>query len=241
MAPARPLNHWDIAKLIGLLLMFVDHAGVYFFPQEIWLRGIGRGAAPVFLFLAGYAASYRFKPSLLLVALAMSLSDYLLTGQVRTQNILYSILLWRLLFDWMEKRGYTIKRPFEWYVASLALLSSIVVIQYGTLGLIFAVCGYMQRRPEQYSAAQRQLFMRVSFATYAVLEAWLSSFMLIPAVLTYISVYAAYRLLISIDTQPVATSLPASLATAAKLISRYSLYIYGLHLIVLEWLTGMPF
>jgi hypothetical protein len=238
---ARPLNHWDIAKLIALLLMFIDHSGAFFFQEAQWLRGIGRGAAPIFLFLAGYAASYRFKPYLLLLAVAMTLSDYWLVGHLRLQNILYSIIACRLLFDWMEKRGKTIARPFEWYVSSLALLSSLFIVQYGTLGLMFAVGGYMQRRPDYYSEAQRRLYLRLSFATYAALEIWLSSFTLLPALLTLASVYGVYRLLLATNTQPVAMRLPHWLARTAKTISYYSGTIYALHLIALEWLTGIPF
>ena len=34
---ARPLNSWDIAKVVGLLLMFIDHTGAYFYLHEEWL------------------------------------------------------------------------------------------------------------------------------------------------------------------------------------------------------------
>ena len=221
--------------------MFIDHSGAFFFPDAQWLRGIGRGAAPIFLFLGGYAASYRFKPYLLLLAVAMSLSDYCLVGHLRLQNILYSIIACRLLFDWMEKHGKRIERPFEWYVSSLALLSSLFIVQYGTLGLMFAVGGYIQRRPEHYSDAQRRLYLRLSFATYAGLEIWLSSFTLLPALLTLASVYGVYRLLLTTDTRPVTANLPHWLMRLAKMFSYYSATIYALHLIALEWLTGTPF
>jgi hypothetical protein len=235
----RPLNHWDIAKLVGLALMFVDHSGVFFFPDTQWLRGIGRGSAPVFLFLAGYASSYRFKGSLLAVALLMSLADYLIVGHLRTQNILYSIVLCRLLFHWLEKRGKHIEHPFEWYIGSIAMLTSIFVVHYGTLGLLFAICGYMQRHSDYYPPAQRRFFFRLCFATYALLQIWLSGFTQLTALLTILSVYGVYRMLLATDTRPVRA--PRWLTVPAKTVSYYSAYIYALHLIALEWATGIPF
>jgi len=239
----RPFNSWDAAKLIALLLMFVDHSGVFFFPDQQWIRGLGRGAAPIFLFLAGYAANYRFQWDLLILALLISVSDLLLAGQLRTQNILFTILFLRLLFyTLLEKRGHIIERPYEWYVVSIVFLFTIVIVQYGTLGLLFAMCGYMQRRREHYTRAQRQRFMILTFITYCGVTVMLSQFSLLTTLCMIVSVSFVYALLWRLEIREIqCPRCPAWLMKLLKLTSYYTGYIYAFHLIALEWFTGVPF
>ncbi|KPJ90082.1 MAG: hypothetical protein AMJ53_14895 [Gammaproteobacteria bacterium SG8_11] len=47
-------NSHDWLKAIAILLMVVDHTGVYFFPDEYLYRFVGRFSFPVFFFLIGY-------------------------------------------------------------------------------------------------------------------------------------------------------------------------------------------
>ncbi len=47
-------NSHDWLKAIAILLMVVDHIGVYFFPNEYWYRFVGRFSFPMFFFLIGY-------------------------------------------------------------------------------------------------------------------------------------------------------------------------------------------
>ena len=47
-------NSHDWLKAIAILLMVVDHVGVYFFPDEYLYRFVGRFSFPIFFFLIGY-------------------------------------------------------------------------------------------------------------------------------------------------------------------------------------------
>ena len=47
-------NSHDWLKAIAILLMVVDHTGVYFFPDNYLYRFIGRFSFPIFFFLIGY-------------------------------------------------------------------------------------------------------------------------------------------------------------------------------------------
>ena len=38
-------------KLIAIITMVIDHTGAIFFPDQMWLRAIGRIAFPIFVFL----------------------------------------------------------------------------------------------------------------------------------------------------------------------------------------------
>ena len=55
--PARnqPVTTTDALKLVGIVLVLIDHHGFFFDPQNSWLRLFGRGAAPIFFFLIGFA------------------------------------------------------------------------------------------------------------------------------------------------------------------------------------------
>ena len=171
---ARPFNNWDAIKVLAVLLMFVDHSGAFIYPEDTWLRAIGRGAAPIFLFLGGYASSYRFNRELFWLGVAMTVSDTLLAGHLRPQNILFSILLCRMLFAWLEKHGKKITRPYEWYVGALVFVPiSIFVVQYGSMGLIFAIGGYLKRHRDFYSPRLQRNFLLLAFITHGIIEAWL--------------------------------------------------------------------
>jgi len=237
---ARALNSWDAIKLLALLLMFVDHSGHFYFTGEQWLRAIGRGAVPIFLFLGGFAASYRFKWDIFALALLMSVSDVLLTHHLRTQNILFTILLCRLIFAWLESKGRTIERPWEWYAGSLALIASIFAVQYGSFGMLFAISGYLARRSQYYPQALARRFLIASFIAYGIFSAFYAGFSPINTLLMSITLCAVYLLLSRLEIKNISAG-PHWLSRFLKLISYYTGYIYALHLIALEWITGVPF
>jgi hypothetical protein len=231
-------NSWDALKLAGLLLMFVDHSGHFFFTHEQWLRGIGRGAPPVFLFLAGYASSYRFKWSVLFLAMAMTLSDIILTGHIRTQNILVSILIWHALFYWMQKKNKKIERPYEWFIICFVWIPTLFLFQYGTYGLMFASCGYMKKR--NYDKKTQRNFWLLSFVTYGAITAIMSEFSPLTTACMVITLSTVGLALWRFEIRDIILR-PHWLERLAKRSSYYSGYIYALHLIALEWITGIPF
>lgn len=236
-----PFNGWDVLKLIGLSLMFVDHAGHFLLPdhQYQFLRAMGRGAAPVFLFLAGYASSYRFHKETLFLGLAVIASNLLLGDYIHSLNILFAILLWRALLGWLERKNRTIKRPFEWMlVCTVFFPVTVIIVQYGTMGLMFAIAGYMMRRPELYTQKQRGTYLILACTIYVIFESALFHFNALNIAVTCLTVFCVYMLIKRTNTQPIALQ-PAWLKKSLKAASAYSGYIYAIHLIILSWLTGI--
>lgn len=233
-----PFDSWDAIKILALLLMFIDHSGHFYFTDQLWLRAIGRGAAPIFLFLAGFAASYRFKWDIFALALLMSVSDFLLTHHFRTQNILFTILLCRMIFFWLENHGKKIARPWEWYAGTLSMIVSFFIVQYGSFGMLFAISGYMARRPQVYPQARH--FLIASFIAYGIFSALYADFSLANGLLMAATLYGVYLLLSRLAIEPIRVA-PHGLERALKFISYYTGYIYAFHLIALEWLTGIAF
>lgn len=240
-ASFRPFNTWDAVKIIGLLIMVIDHTGAFIFTDQQWLRAIGRGAPPIFLFLAGYAASYRFQKDLLGTAILLLAANLVLTGHFEL-NILFTIIFARLILDWLERRGKIIKRPFEWYVGSVAAVATIFLTQYGSIGFLFALCGYLKRRRAYYTTKQRFWFWVLSFTAYGIIEAVIAGYSWQNFLLMAVCLGATSQLLYHLDVKPITMSTKWQPAlTAAHYAARYSAYVYALHLIFLVWATGISY
>lgn len=237
---ARPLNSWDVVKIIGMLLMFIDHSGAYFLTNMEWMRAVGRGSAPIFLFLAGYAASYKFSRELLVLGLLMSLSNVIMGEYTSPLNILFSIMLCRAVFDWLEKHKKRIEKPFEWFVCCVIFVFiTSFLFQYGTLALMFAIGGYMKARPNDYPKRTQQLFMVMTFVIYGITYALLFSLSPLSILIMAVTLLTVQQMLWRMDVHEV-SGLPAWLAKGLKLASRYSAHIYAFHLIAISWISHYP-
>jgi len=241
-SPSRPFNSWDALKILALLLMFVDHAGAYFLVHDVWLRAIGRGAAPIFLFLAGRASSYRFSREIFVLACLMTLSNIAMGDYFHPLNILFTILLWRAVLDWMKKRGKIIEKPLEWFIgATIFILPSYFLFQYGTLGLLFAIGGIMQRYPELYSRKTQRLFMVASFVAYAATFTLFFGFTVFDILLMAAVLCLDYLLLTRFEIRTMdMRHCPEWLVKLLTLCARYTGYIYAIHLIIISWISHYP-
>ena len=228
-------------KNVILLLMCIDHTGAYVFTDQLWIRSIGRGSAPIFLFLAGYAASYRFSREVFFLCVLMLASNFA-QGFVGALPILVNILLCRALFAWIQRSGKAIEKPLEWFIATVIFVPvTMFVLQYGTLGLLFAISGYMKRRPEHYTAQTQQWFLIASCIVYIATNAvfmdmgWFEVAPMLP-VLCF-----DYALIRKLEVRDITTgSMPQWLVKGLELSSHYSAYIYAGHLIALSWWTHYP-
>lgn len=243
MASARGVfNSWDALKVVALLLMFVDHAGIFIFNSDAeahWLRAIGRGAAPIFLFLAGYARSYRLHPELLALALGFTVFDWIYFRHINTLNILWSILIYRALFQWFEMRGRVIRRPAEWFVGGVSLFMTGVITQYGSIGFLIALCGYMRRHAEAYPPRLRHGLTAVITVTYAFFQVYFFTPPIQPVVAA-LAVGGAMLWCSCFTLRDIrAPWLPAGGRRSLKLVSRYSGALYVGHLVLLHVATGI--
>lgn len=239
----RDLNQWALLKLLALGFMFVDHASAFIFSsdeQVYWLRAIGRGAAPIFLFLAGFAASYRFSRELLVLGLVLSGFDWLYFRHVNTLNILFTILASRAIFQWFESRGRLMPRPWEWFVGSVAMLATSALVEYGSFGFMLAFAGYLRRHKDAYGAKLVWQVSGVMFTTYAAYQIAFPKPPIQP-VLAAAVMGGVYWLLMTFE--PLAPALPRApegVRRLLTLLARYSGYIYVAHLIVLMWISDQP-
>jgi len=243
MHNTRPFNIWDALKILALLLMFADHAGAYFYMKENWLRSIGRGAAPIFLFLAGYASSYRFNWEIFILACAMTVSNWFQGFYFSPLNILFTILMCRAVLGWMDKRGKVITKPWEWLVAlCFFAIPTNFLFEYGTLGFLIALYGYMKHRPDRYPQPLPNRMLAATLIYYGPFFVLMFMMTNIPAILLMIPVlFGIYWLLTRFEIRPIhMKNSPAWCTGLLTLTARYSGYIYAIHLIVISWITHFP-
>lgn len=238
MRPDRPFNSWDALKLLGIAFMFADHAGLYLYPDYFWLRGLGRGAAPIFFFLVGFAPSHRFSWELAVLAALMSLSNLLLTGHPQVQNMLVTILVYRGIFHWLERRRIVIHQPYQWFFGCLSLIGTTLLMQYGSIGFWFALCGYFKRNPHACPARAQRNFWLLSFLTYGLATGLILHLGWLDFGVMGLTLAAVFYLLWRFDIRPVGND--RALARAAAFTARHSAYIYAFHLIALSWWTAIP-
>ncbi len=143
-------------KLLAMGTMLVDHIGWGFFPMELWLRGIGRLAFPIFAFQAaeGWARSHDRRRYLLRMALFALLSelpfDLLFSGQLWNageQNVLWTFTialgcLWAA--EWLQRRGLPEVLALLCVAVPGYLLGQWLAVDYYGGGvlmvLVFALC-----------------------------------------------------------------------------------------------------
>lgn len=226
----KEVDSYDLIKVIAMLAMFVDHIGAYIFTEQLSMRVIGRLAAPIFFFLIGYSRSYRFKEDIFWCGILLTLC-YLLTAKIFFLNILLSFTIIKYLFQYFHFEKYANKKLFFLFLfLSLMMPLSGSVLEYGTEGLMFAICGQLvsANKPNYF------LFLIFAIASYFLEENlgfgfyehrfYLSSFVFICFLLFLLMFFYRSRI----------WHLPKLLKIPALIISRYSLWIYTVHLIILR-------
>jgi hypothetical protein len=171
----RCANIYDVLKVVALLAMTCDHIAFYLYPQMEWLRIIGRIAAPIFLLLVGYNQSFRFRNSLLIAAILTSVMDGVLIGIWIPQNILWTILIVRMVLH------HALPRVAFHEIAMAAVVMiplTVPFLDFGSFGLLFALIGYRLRQQHSFSTALWLVLSLVLFYlwTYYIILPDLESF-----------------------------------------------------------------
>ncbi len=142
------ITSYDLFKFFAVMTMIVDHFGIYFFPDDLWYRVIGRLSFPVWLFLVGYARSREIPPILIGGAVIVFLSNIVAGMGLLPLSILVSIMIVRLCLDPIMKQ--LSKSSTHLWVGSGVLfvvaLPSFILFEFGALAFIFAIFGYLVRQ-----------------------------------------------------------------------------------------------
>ena len=215
-------NYQDLIKTIAIFAMVIDHLGLYLFPEYPVMRLIGRIAMPVFCFCAGY--NFKGKPNncILLYGILLYIMSTLLFFEFMETNILISIYLGQcyifIFHDKLKKFFYT----GYLHVIFITLLWSFTrdYIDYGSLAISIMILGYIAKHDKKYFALS--FFIVTIFQMFHIIT-----------VFTF-SIYVVVVICIVEYLIMILTDLNTRIYINLNVISRNALFIYFVHLIVIQ-------
>jgi hypothetical protein len=133
-------------KILAIITMVVDHVGLLFFPQVIWLRIIGRLSFPLFGYLLVKGINTTRNPlhyGLRLGFFAI-ISQFFYTLAFPNEvslNIFFTLLITLLIIFCIKKNNLeTYWKAF--YVILLLITTTFVPIDYGVFGVLSIISWY---------------------------------------------------------------------------------------------------
>jgi len=176
--PPSGINSYDIAKLIAVVTMVIDHYGYFGIPgisytASRWTRVIGRLSAPLFFFLTGYSGKFRFRWHTWCYAVFLfSANAWLglrLTATSFESLIIILALNWGFQYIKFERINHWIFHIpiFVALVFAKDYFSGTLRIAYGSLPFTLAIAGYLTKRMH-YMAKPWVIASMTHFAYVAV-------------------------------------------------------------------------
>ncbi len=224
------LNSHDLIKAIAIILVIIDHTAEFLLENNPWCRLLGRGAAPLFFFLIGYSAKLRVRVSLVIYALILTFTGFLLF------NHLWLNILVNFIFIYCFLNLFPPQLSHKWTQISLyigAILLHPVLskyIEYGTTGFLIAYSArllYLQKPAGKYG-------LGVSLFLYYLWQGYAFGFYQRQILLTGLGLIcvALYLAMVFYKFRPIAC--PPRLRLPLLILSRYSLEIYFYQLFTLQ-------
>ena len=145
-------------KMIAIIIMVIDHVGMVVFPEQTWMRYIGRLAFPIFAFqiAEGYRFTHNFAAYALKLLIFAFLSeipfDLCLTNQpfyFEYQNVFFTLLLGLLLIH--ELDGAIHNKDWIYKIKCIGVIFVITIVtlilnsDYGIHGVLLVGSFYLFR------------------------------------------------------------------------------------------------
>ncbi|OGN96097.1 MAG: hypothetical protein A2Z77_09250 [Chloroflexi bacterium RBG_13_51_36] len=237
----RQINSHDLVKILAILTMIIDNVGLFLMYDNIWMRVIGRMAAPLFFYLVGYSGSYKFKYQILALGIGLCLIKLFvsdnpsLIGNILPLDILINFVLIKAILNRFDparlRTGYLIL-----ILAVLVLIGeqTRAYIEYGSLGLGIAIGSRLIHERHPFGkpwiiiATTAHYLIQGNSLLLSRPEVSMQVMLLAIALLALVFVLSLL-LFLKYDLRTFTVS-SAPLRTIAIYVSRYSLQIYFFHL-----------
>ena len=237
---SQDLTTLDLLKSAAVLLMVIDHLGLYLVSAEPFsteFRLLGRPASVIFGFLIGFSASRRVPPSWILLGVGLSLLDSWLTPDVgqKALDILIVLALTRIampLLDALHEKQPLLLVPVA---IGCALLHERLgeYLEYGGEVPVAALLGVAVRlnkgRPGQ--AAARDALTLVGMIAIGLIAIRHFEFQGLEAAVCIAILGFTFVGLSRFERKP--ATAPLGLGPLLHFIGRNTLWIYALHLAAL--------
>ena len=168
-AQTSNLTSYDFVKFTALALMIVDHIGYFFYPDEMWLRAVGRLSAPMWLFLIGYARSRDLPWQMWAGTVLLMLVNYSVGKDILPVYIIGSMLLFRIILDPVMnfiRRDTKSLYPLTAVLFALTALTA-PLFEYGAEGFIVVMAGYICRNKEEMGFGSNRIALYMITAAAA--------------------------------------------------------------------------
>lgn len=238
----RSLTRYDLLKSLALILMIVDHVGYFFFPDESWFRVMGRLSVPIWFFLIGFADTRKVQPTIWIGAVAVAASAALTGEYILPLNILFTLALARL---WIDGLMVGTLRSYEGFAGMFFLLfflsfPSMLFAEYGTMGMMFAVFGYLRKHKDNLTIKPFALFgfLTAIGVFYIGVSGAVIDGLSYPQMFTLVGGVSALMIMFFHFKNHVFDGVSQKfgwLLFPFKIMGRHTLLIYALHIIVLRF------
>lgn len=242
MAKSLPkdITSYDLLKSFAVVIMIIDHIGMYFFPEQLWWRATGRICVPIWFFLIGFARSRDIPVKLMAGAGILTFGNILAGMPLFPLNILFTIAFVRIAIDRVMAAG--LKETKALWGISLILfiliLPSYFLSEYGVQALILAMFGYFVRRRHEVGNDKLVIqYMVFALSSFVMMQQVYFAFTLAQFLFMVSGVAFAQVVLYYFRSYnyPSATKiLPGFLVWLVQLGGRRTLEIYVVHLLLFK-------
>ncbi len=236
------LNSQDLYKFAALVIMTIDHIGHFLFPDYGWLRAIGRITFPVWFFLAGYSKNLNIKKDIIVLAALMIVFKAVLIKTIFPLNALVTIILIRVIIKFFDKRKININDNSS--VANVLIVCLFLSVptlyfcEYGTQGLLYGFMGYMVRNTYEKKVVH-YVFIISTAIIFLVIQTVIFKFNDLQNIFVWLGTgYCTWKLSGYKITEIKFFSKIQIVENIIKFFSRYSLYYYFIHIVILQLLVG---
>jgi hypothetical protein len=224
------LNSYDLLKALAIITMIIDHIGLLFLQDIEMLRAIGRISLPLFAFCVGYNQKYSFDKTLAVLAVISCLASlvlwphlkYFIRGSILKASILPSIIIIRISMQFLSKILNDYSAPIVIIILWALLDWSYGLFQYGTLGIIIAICGYLCALPNKLHFYK--VFLAANLLLYFVCQGVMFGFNQKELVVLLMEYLLLMVLFANFSIKPI--KIYHKFTLSLLFLSRYSLIIY---------------
>ncbi len=224
----------DILKALALLTMILDHLGLYFFPDESWLRSVGRNSHIIWLFFVGY----NFKENTKLLGTVLYCAVFVLIIRdlyhlkLLPLNILFTIIICRMALKLYLKNAVkdNVLNELRWNILVIICISltplANLAFEYGTVGFLIAIYGYnLKHKVGNLLSQSILLSIIITIGNINVLKSTYDECILRLIVIN-LTMYILYKF------KPITFNIHGIMKYIINISARYSLYLYCMHLLV---------
>lgn len=229
---------FDALKLFAVFSMTMDHVGFYFFQDTLWLRAIGREAMPIFMFMAGYSGSRKPHTETLVLAWIMLFNHWLVGRPLLPLNILFAVVFSRIILDFCMAKGLLPGRIPELTAVFLIIsFLTIPLFEYGSLGFLFALIGWMVHQKEKQYLRQ---VTAISYILFVLVQFYWFDFNIMEDIYVVLATAWVVKWLAEFPNKIVwDTWEDSGWKKCATVLSRNTLHYYFIHRILFEMIEVM--